>query len=32
MIDTKGRVLVKGENDKVRPESGWAMIYLLMES
>lgn len=32
MIDTKGRVLVKGENQKMRPESGWAMIYVLMES
>jgi NhaP-type Na+/H+ or K+/H+ antiporter len=29
MIDAKERVLVKGENNKVHPEPGWAIISLL---
>jgi NhaP-type Na+/H+ or K+/H+ antiporter len=27
-IDTKGRVTIRGGNDRVRPESGWAVIAL----
>ncbi len=28
VIDTKGRVTIRGGNDRVRPESGWAVIAL----
>lgn len=28
VIDTKGRVTIRGDNGRVRPESGWAVITL----
>lgn len=28
VIDAKGRVIIRGDNDRVRPEPGWAMIAL----
>jgi hypothetical protein len=32
LIDTKGRVTIRGDNDRMRPEPGWAVIALFPAS